>query len=53
MPARQVQIKMKGTNNFMKLFLYIKLFYLDLKIKRLNKILNKLREEYKEKYLGL
>ena len=37
----------------MKLFLYIKLFYLNLKIKRLNKTLNKLREEYKEKYLGL
>lgn len=37
----------------MKLFLYIKLFYLDLKTKRLNKTLNKLREEYKEKYLGL
>ncbi len=53
MPARRVQIKMKGTNKFMKLFLYIKLFYLNLKIKHLNKILNKLRKEYKEKYLGL
>ena len=53
MPARQVRIKMKGTNKFMKLFLYIKLFYLDLKIKYLNKNLNKLREEYREKYLGL
>lgn len=53
MPARRVQIKMKGTNKFMKLFLYIKLFYLDLKINYLNKKLNKLRQEYKEKYLGL
>ena len=37
----------------MKLFLYIKLFFVDLKVKRLNKTLNKLKEEYKEKYLSL
>lgn len=37
----------------MKLFLYIKLFFVDLKVKRLNKTLNKLKEEYKEKYLGI
>ena len=37
----------------MKLFLYIKLFFVDLKVKRLNKTLNKLKEEYKGKYLSL
>ena len=35
----------------MKLFLYIKLFYLDLKLKHLNRTVNKLKEEYKKKYL--
>ena len=37
----------------MKLFLYIKLFFVNLKVKRLNKTLNKLKEEYKEKNLGI
>ena len=35
----------------MKLFLYIKLFYLDLKLKHLNRTVNKLSEKYKKKYL--
>ena len=52
MPARRVHNKKKG-NKIMKLFLYIKLFFVDLKVKRLNKTLNKLKEEYKEKYLSL
>ena len=50
MPARQVQ---KDERKYMKLFLYIKLFYINLKLKRLNKKLNKLRDEYKHKYLEL
>ena len=37
----------------MKLFLYIKLFFVNLKVKRLNKTLNKLKDEYKEKYLSI
>ena len=37
----------------MKLFLYIKLFFVNLKVKRLNKTLNKLKNEYNEKYLSL
>ena len=53
MPARQVQKKMKGNYKIIKLFLYIKLFYINLKLKRLNKVLNKLREEYNQKYLDL
>ena len=35
----------------MKLFLYIKLFYLDLKIRHLNKTLNKLRKKCSQKFL--
>ena len=37
----------------MKLFLYIKLFYLDMKLKYLNNRVNKLRDKYKQKYLDL
>lgn len=37
----------------MKLFLYIKLYYLDLKLRYLDKKLDKLRERYKREYLGL
>lgn len=41
----------------MKLFLYIKLFYLNIKTiylkRKYNRILNKLREKYVRNYLGL
>ena len=37
----------------MKIFLYIKSFILDIQIKRLNKKLDNLREEYVRKYLGI
>ena len=37
----------------MKLFIYIKLYYLDLKLRYLDKKLDKLRERYKREYLGL
>ena len=37
----------------MKLFLYIKLFYIDLKLKRLNKTLNRLRKKYNQKFLDI
>ena len=52
MPARQVQ-KDERNYKIMKLFLYIKLFYVDLKLKRLNKTLNKLKKEYNQRYLSL
>ena len=37
----------------MKLFLYIKLLYLDIQLKYLNRKVNKLRDKYKQKYLDL
>jgi hypothetical protein len=52
MPARRVQIRRKKISK-MKLFLYIKLFYLNLKIKYLNKQVDKLREKCNKKFLDI
>ena len=52
MPARQVQIKMKGIIK-MNILLRIKLFLVDIKLKRLNIKYNKLLNKYKKEYLGI
>lgn len=52
MPAQQVQIKMKGIRK-MIILLRIKLFLVDIKLKRLQKTYKKLQNKYVKKYLGL
>ena len=51
MPVRLVQIKMKGKNSM--IIYKIKLYLLDIKLKRLNKKYNKLLDKYKKEYLGI
>ena len=51
MPVRQVQIKRKEKNSM--IIYKIKLWLLDLKLKRLNKKYNKLLDKYKKEYLGI
>lgn len=50
MPVRQVQIKRKENS----MIIYkIKLYLLDIKLKRLNKKYNKILNKYKKEYLGI
>ena len=51
MPVRQVQIKWKEKYNMM--IYKIKLYLLDIKLKRLNKKYNKMLDKYKKEYLGI
>ena len=52
MPVRLVQIKTKVIIK-MNILLRIKLFLVDIKLKRLNKKYNKLLDKYKKEYLGI